>query len=87
MIINTQAFAARSEAARRIYQELDQFGSRKPIEIISRTNPILIIDEPQAVGRVGAVALKQMAEFNPLFTLRYSAIMPRCIIKFIVLMH
>lgn len=73
MIINTQAFAARSEAARRIYQELDQFGSRKPIEIISRTNPILIIDEPQAVGRVGAVALKQMAEFNPLFTLRYSA--------------
>ena len=73
MIINTQAFAARSAAARRIYQELDQFGSRKPIEIISKTNPILIIDEPQAVGRVGTVALKQMEEFNPLFTLRYSA--------------
>lgn len=73
MIINTQAFAARSAAARRIYQELDQFGSRKPIEIISKTSPILIIDEPQAVGRIGSAALKQMEEFNPLFTLRYSA--------------
>ena len=73
MIINTQAFAARSAAARRIYQELDQFGSRKPIEIISKTNPILIIDEPQAVGRIGSAALEQMEEFNPLFTLRYSA--------------
>lgn len=73
MIINTQAFAARSAAARRIYQELDQFGSRKPIEILSQTNPILIIDEPQSVGRVGTQSLKSMQEFRPLFTLRYSA--------------
>ncbi len=73
MIINTQAFAARGKDARRIYFELDQFGSRRPIDIISQTNPILIIDEPQSVGRVGSKSLESMMEFKPLFTLRYSA--------------
>src|SRR5690554_3326662 len=49
MIINTQAFSRRGKDALRIFQELDQFGTRKPIEILSQTNPILIIDEPQSV--------------------------------------
>lgn len=71
MIINTQTFNARGKDARRIYQELDQFGTRKPIEIIAQTNPILIIDEPQSVD--GARTLESMQDFNPLFTLRYSA--------------
>lgn len=76
MIINTQAFSSkkendRSEAVRRIYQELDQFGSRRPIEIIAQTNPIIIIDEPQSVD--GEATLKSMQDFRPLFTLRYSA--------------
>lgn len=71
MIINTQAFNARGADSRRIYQELDQFGTRKPIEIIAQTNPILIIDEPQSVD--GAKTLESMQDFNPLFTLRYSA--------------
>ena len=71
MIINTQAFNARGADARRIYQELDQFGTRKPIELIAQTNPILIIDEPQSVD--GAKTLESMQDFNPLFTLRYSA--------------
>ena len=71
MIINTQAFAARGKDARRIYQELDQFGSRKPIDIIAETNPILIIDEPQSVE--GAKTMKSMQAFNPLCTIRYSA--------------
>jgi type III restriction enzyme len=71
MIINTQAFNARGADARRIYQELDQFGTRKPIEIIAQTNPILIIDEPQSVD--GEQTLKSMQDFNPLLTLRYSA--------------
>lgn len=71
MIINTQAFNASGADARRIYQELDQFGTRKPIEIIAQTNPILIIDEPQSVD--GEKTLKSMQDFNPLFTLRYSA--------------
>jgi type III restriction enzyme len=71
MIINTQAFNARGKDARRIYQELDQFGTRKPIEIISQTNPILIIDEPQSVE--GKKTMESMQDFKPLFTLRYSA--------------
>lgn len=71
MIINTQAFAARGKDARRIYQELDQFGSRRPIDIIAQTRPILIIDEPQSVE--GKQTVKSMQEFSPLLTLRYSA--------------
>lgn len=71
MIINTQAFNARGKDARRIYQELDQFGTRKPIDIIANTNPILIIDEPQSVE--GAKTMESMQLFKPLFTLRYSA--------------
>jgi len=71
MIINSQAFAARGKDARRIYMELDDFQSRKPIDVIASTNPILIIDEPQSVeGQKTKEALKL---FNPLFTLRYSA--------------
>lgn len=73
MIINTQAFAAKGEDAKRIYKELDQFGTRRPIDIISQTNPILIIDEPQSVGKQGSVTMKSMEDFNPLFYLRYSA--------------
>lgn len=73
MVINTQAFAARGADARRIHQELDHFGSRRPIDIISQTKPIIIIDEPQSVGKEGSVTLKSMEDFQPLFTLRYSA--------------
>lgn len=71
MIINTQAFAARGTDARRIYMELDQFGTRKPIDIIAQTNPIIIIDEPQSVD--GPTTLESMKAFNSLFSLRYSA--------------
>lgn len=71
MIINTQAFNATGKDARRIKMELDQFGSRKPIEILAQTNPILVIDEPQSVD--GDKTLASMQDFNPLFTLRYSA--------------
>lgn len=71
MIINTQAFNAKGKDARRIYMELDQFASRRPIEIIAQTNPILIIDEPQSVD--GDKTLESMQDFRPLFTLRYSA--------------
>lgn len=75
MIINTQAFAARGEDARRIYMKLDAFRSRKPIDVIAATRPILIIDEPQSV--LGAdrnnATRNRLKEFNPLFTLLYSA--------------
>ena len=75
MIINTQAFAARGEDARRIYMKLEAFRSRKPIDVIAQTHPILIIDEPQSV--LGAdrnnATRNRLKEFQPLFTLLYSA--------------
>nr|WP_232380863.1 DEAD/DEAH box helicase family protein [Paenibacillus tianjinensis] len=71
MIINSQAFAARGQDARRIYMELDDFSSRRPIDVIASTNPILIIDEPQSVE--GQKTKESLKLFKPLFTLRYSA--------------
>ena len=71
MIINSQAFNAKGKDARRIYMKLDEFRSRRPIDIIAKTNPILIIDEPQSVE--GAATKERLKEFCPLFTLRYSA--------------
>ncbi len=71
MIINSQAFNARGKDARRIYMKLDSFRTRRPIDVIAATNPILIIDEPQSVE--GAVTKEKLKEFNPLMTLRYSA--------------
>lgn len=44
MIINSQAFNARGKDARRIYMQADNFQSRAPIDIIAKTNPIVIID-------------------------------------------
>ena len=71
MIINSQAFNAKGKDARRIYMKLDEFRSRRPIDIIAKTNPIVIIDEPQSVE--GKQTKERLKEFNPLVTLRYSA--------------
>lgn len=71
MIINSQAFNARGKDARRIYMKLDEFRSRRPIEIIAKTNPVMIIDEPQSVE--GKQTKERLKEFCPLLTLRYSA--------------
>ncbi len=71
MIINSQAFNARGADARRIYMKLDSFRSRRPIDVIAKTNPIVIIDEPQKVE--GKTTKEKLKEFNPLMTLRYSA--------------
>lgn len=71
MIINVQAFAARGKDARRIYLELDEFQSRRPIDVIRSNHPILILDEPQKME--GPATTKALEEFNPLAILRYSA--------------
>lgn len=71
MIINSQAFNAKGKDARRIYMKLDEFRSRRPIDIIAKTNPILIIDEPQSVE--GKQTKERLKEFHPLLMLRYSA--------------
>ena len=77
MIINTQAFASslkedgKSKEARIIYSKRDEFGSRRPIDVIKSNRPIIILDEPQKMG--GEVTQKALKNFNPLFTLNYSA--------------
>lgn len=71
MVINVQAFNATGKDNRRIYDELDDFQSRKPIDVIKANRPILILDEPQKME--GAKTLTSFSEFNPLMIVRYSA--------------
>ena len=71
MIINVQAFNARGQDARRIYEELDDFQTRKPIDVIKSNRPIMILDEPQKLE--GAKTFESLKEFAPLAILRYSA--------------
>ncbi len=71
MVINVQAFNATGKDNRRIYEALDDFQSRKPIDVIAANRPILILDEPQKME--GAKTLESLKNFNPLFILRYSA--------------
>lgn len=66
-----QAFNARGKDARRIRMELDEFASRRPIDVIKANRPIVILDEPQKMG--GKKTQESLKEFNPLFTLNYSA--------------
>ena len=71
MIINIQAFNSTGKDNRRIYEELDEFGSRRPIDVIAANRPIVIIDEPQKMG--AKKSLQSLAEFEALMMLRYSA--------------
>ena len=77
MIINMQAFntsmkeGGKSKEARIIYDKRDEFGSRRPIDVIKANNPIIILDEPQKMG--GDATQKALQNFNPLFCLNYSA--------------
>lgn len=84
MIINIQAFNAAADAedraqmgkrhsdeARRIFRELEDFGWRRPIDVIAANRPIVIIDEPQKIG--ATKSLNALAKFDALMMLRYSA--------------
>lgn len=77
MIINMQAFntslkeGGKSKDSRIIYSKRDEFGSRRPIDVIAANNPILILDEPQKME--GKATQKALQNFNPLFALNYSA--------------
>ena len=77
MIINTQAFAAsmkeggKSKESRIIYSKRDEFGSRRPIDVIAANHPIVIMDEPQKME--GDATQAGIKRFNPLFVLNYSA--------------
>lgn len=83
MIINTQAFNSSfnaeknvegrsgDAAARIIFSKRDDFGSRRPIDVIAANNPIIIMDEPQKMG--GEKTQAALKQFKPLFVLNYSA--------------
>lgn len=71
MVINIQAFNARGADNRRIYDELDDFQSRRPIDVIASNRPILILDEPQKME--GRATMEALPKFKPLMILRYSA--------------
>jgi type III restriction enzyme len=71
MVMNIQAFNARGKDNLRIYDELDDFQSRKPIDVIAANRPILILDEPQKME--GKATQEALPLFHPLMILRYSA--------------
>ena len=75
MIINEQAFNKKTDlkegAGNKIYEKRDEFGSRRPIDVIAANHPIIIIDEPQKLE--GAATQAGISRFNPLFVLNYSA--------------
>ena len=77
MIINMQAFNTsmkengKSKEARIMYSERDEFGSRRPIDVIAANHPIVIQDEPQKMG--GAATQAGIKRFKPLVCLNYSA--------------
>ncbi len=77
MIINMQAFntsmkeGAANKESRIIYSERDDFGSRRPIDVLAANRPIIIMDEPQKME--GEATRKALKNFKPLFVLNYSA--------------
>ena len=79
MIINTQAFAsslkegANNKESKIIYSPRDSFGSRRPIDVIAVNRPIIILDEPQKMGREDSATQTALKRFNPLFSLYFSA--------------
>lgn len=87
MIINTQAFNSSfnedknkegrggDAAARTIFSKREEFGYRRPIDVLAKTNPVMIIDEPQSVlgANVHNSTRKGIKLFNPLALLLYSA--------------
>lgn len=77
MIINTQAFASsmkedgRSKESRIFNTPRDNFGSRRPVDVIAANWPIVIMDEPQKME--GDATVKGVKRLSPLFVLNYSA--------------
>ena len=67
MVITRDAFNKDINIIHNIH---DKMGD-KPIEIIKKTKPIVILDEPQKMG--GEATLWGIEQLNPLFILRYSA--------------
>jgi type III restriction enzyme len=78
MIINIDAFKksftdpTKDNKANIIHRTNDRLNGQKPIDFISSTNPIIIIDEPQSVDNTPK-SKEAIETLNPLCRLRYSA--------------
>lgn len=78
MIINIDAFRksftdpTKDNKANLIHRTNDRLNGMKPIDFISSTNPIVIIDEPQSVDNTPK-SKEAISTLNPLCKLRYSA--------------
>jgi len=68
MVMTVGAF---NKDANVLYGARDQMQGEQPIDFIKKTNPILILDEPQNME--GEATRKALQNFNALFRLRYSA--------------
>lgn len=68
MVMTVGAF---NKDANVLYGARDQMQGEQPIDYIKKTNPILILDEPQNME--GEATRKGLENFNALFRLRYSA--------------
>lgn len=72
MVMTVQSIVRKDYAV--AYKEIEAMNDERPIDLIARTNPIVIIDEPQSVeGGTQGKGRKAIADLNPLCTLRYSA--------------
>ncbi len=78
MVINIDAFRKsftdpeKENKANIIHRPHERTGGNKPIECIQKTNPLVIVDEPQSVDTTSK-SKEAIASLNPLCTLRYSA--------------
>ncbi len=67
--------ALRRERSRNVmYRASERTGGERPIDLVSATRPIVIVDEPQSVdGGIDGRGRQALARMSPLCTLRYSA--------------
>ncbi|MGC9976002.1 MAG: DEAD/DEAH box helicase family protein, partial [Syntrophales bacterium] len=78
MVINIDAFrknfagTEEEQKSNVIFKENDKLSGRQPIEFVTATNPIVIIDEPQSVDNTPK-SQEAIKSLNHLCTLRYSA--------------
>jgi type III restriction enzyme len=72
MVMTIQAI--RSQKVAVMYQEHEGAGGERPIDLVRKTTPVVIVDEPQSVDRDADGAGRQaLQDLNALCTLRYSA--------------
>jgi type III restriction enzyme len=68
MVMNIQAFSKDTNLINIKTENLDW---QKPVDYITTTNPVIILDEPQKLG--SKIQQESIEKLNPLFKLRYSA--------------